>query len=596
MALGVLGVGLAYAGGRWHDGWAPALYWIGEITVFSPAAFVALSGRSSWGQRAGSVLIFAGAQSAITSAYSPTMFRYSDELQNYRALLNVLLFHHDFHLNYSLPVSSAYPGLQDVTAAMTQTTRLSPFVAGLILASIAYILLGAALLLLYRGLGCGDRVAAVAGLVYALGTEQGLLRMFVYEALAVPFLVLALHLATRSAEARVVRPRSWKQLAGLAFGCIAVVTLTHHVTAIAEVGLLALLGVAMATLRHHDLSARTMLLIDVAALGLLVIWIGVVAPTTLSYLGQPLENALSGAIAGHGAGTAAAPGATGGPVEHALSLAGPLLTVVAVPVAIALVWRRRATYSLLSRLWVVGGLLFFAALAVRVLAANGAELGGRMLTYTSLFSSFAIALVVDRLLCARQLPTVGSIGRHRQSSRHRGLRAATGLAVTILFLSGLLSGWPPYYERLPGTFHVDGFESGVDAANVSAAIWSQRALGTGNRVLGDFTAYTLWATLGDQDTVHGDNALYDAYQAATLSPQMAKAFEQLDVRYVETDERLAQQAPVTGSYFPAPGTAVRTKPLPPAALTKFDDAVGVSRIYDNGDIHLYDLRGSRYAS
>jgi len=35
-----------------------------------------------------------------------------------------------------------------------------------------------------------------------------------------------------------------------------------------------------------------------------------------------------------------------------------------------------------------------------------------------------------------------------------------------------------------------------------------------------------------------------------------------------------------------------TAPLPRAGLTKFDGVPGVSRVYDSGDIEIYDMRGA----
>jgi hypothetical protein len=59
------------------------------------------------------------------------------------------------------------------------------------------------------------------------------------------------------------------------------------------------------------------------------------------------------------------------------------------------------------------------------------------------------------------------------------------------------------------------------------------------------------------------------------------------------DLRMAEQLPADGAYYPGdPDTGRHTVPLPREGLTKFTDVPGVSRVYDSGDIQLYDMRGA----
>jgi hypothetical protein len=48
-----------------------------------------------------------------------------------------------------------------------------------------------------------------------------------------------------------------------------------------------------------------------------------------------------------------------------------------------------------------------------------------------------------------------------------------------------------------------------------------------------------------------------------------------------------------GVYFEdgEPATQPAGRPIPPSWLDKFDSLPGASRIYDNGDIRIYDLGG-----
>ena len=64
------------------------------------------------------------------------------------------------------------------------------------------------------------------------------------------------------------------------------------------------------------------------------------------------------------------------------------------------------------------------------------------------------------------------------------------------------------------------------------------------------------------------------------------------VRYIVVDHRLSRALPSVGSgnYFERgePGAGQHTTPIDPAALAKFDNLPLVSRVFDSGDIIIYD--------
>ena len=63
------------------------------------------------------------------------------------------------------------------------------------------------------------------------------------------------------------------------------------------------------------------------------------------------------------------------------------------------------------------------------------------------------------------------------------------------------------------------------------------------------------------------------------------------VRYVLVDRRLSSALPLVGVYTER-GEAANgpvTTPIDPAALGKYDLIPGVSRVYDSGNIQVYDI-------
>ena len=57
--------------------------------------------------------------------------------------------------------------------------------------------------------------------------------------------------------------------------------------------------------------------------------------------------------------------------------------------------------------------------------------------------------------------------------------------------------------------------------------------------------------------------------------------------------RLTEELPQTGVYFDRSelNEGPHERPIPAAYLTKFDSVDGVSRVFDSGNIRVYDLRG-----
>ncbi|TIY08240.1 MAG: hypothetical protein E5V18_06745 [Mesorhizobium sp.] len=79
------------------------------------------------------------------------------------------------------------------------------------------------------------------------------------------------------------------------------------------------------------------------------------------------------------------------------------------------------------------------------------------------------------------------------------------------------------------------------------------------------------------------------FEAETLRPDEFWALARSDIDFLLIDLRLTTAPPVLGFYF-EPWQRQGT-PLSGAELLKFNDIKGVTRIYDNGWIVIYDVRG-----
>jgi hypothetical protein len=88
----------------------------------------------------------------------------------------------------------------------------------------------------------------------------------------------------------------------------------------------------------------------------------------------------------------------------------------------------------------------------------------------------------------------------------------------------------------------------------------------------------------------GDASLDSVFFSPRLGPAQAAILHQWRIRYLVIDLRFSTSLPATGFYFDGaePGAYRHRSPIDPQGLTKFDGADGVSRLFDSGDIIIYD--------
>lgn len=560
-ALGVLVIAIAYAAGRSGRSWAEPLYWCGDVLVFLPLAVWVLAPGTP--HKAGAVVAQAAFQAFVRWMYSPAMFEFPDELQHRRTAEDILHHHALFTPSTALPVSPQFPGLEEITTGLMSVTGLGLHPAGVLVVSIAHVALSAAIFLVVCNF-VSERIAAAAALIFAVNPQHAFFNgLFVYEAVAFVFMGVALMVALRPVfRSRVELP--------LALVCLAAVAVTHHVTS--AVTVLVFLGLGLALCVTRDTRAKGVRLLGLGGAGaaMLAAWIVFVAPATYSYLSGPVSSVISGflnegSVKGRNELVHHA-----SPLTTAATLVGTGTMAVLVIAGFVLAWRRQV--DPLVRIFGVAALGFFAVLGIRVLASDGAELSGRLLTYEYLFAGVAAAITVT-----------GAWAKRRPWGAVVGV-----VAVVAVFIGNATSGWPAPYEVVPGKFHVDAFESGVTPAGVQAAKWIGANLPPHATVACDRTTCSLVGGYGTQDARADIPALF--YAPAFDEPTEALIPDN-GVDYVVTDDRLGSQQPITGRYFDQETAAQkRAIPFPRAALEKFAHVRRVDRVYDGGPVVIYDVR------
>ena len=583
LAFGTFLIAVGFAGGRSHSGWAPLPFWAGWGISILLLAVAITDPALSVGVRLLVVLMQAAQQSIVRWMYSPLRFTFPDELQHWRTASDILLFHHLFHTNPTLPVSPVFPGLEEVTTALVSLSHAGLFPAGTVIAATSHIALSAAVFYLYRRISGSDRIAGVAALLFALNPlHAGFDTMFIYGA---PALLLgAVVLEAILGEDALEQGGHAKTEGAVALVCLAGLIVTHHLTAAVIIGTLGVLAALLALLTGARQEAQRVALMFGAGVALAGAWVAFEARPVLKYLGAPLETVVTGVLHfGSHAGTVALPASSKGTLGSYITVVATGLMACLVLAGAVLLYRRRPADSdrALPRAFALCSLTYYGVLAVRLFAPDGAELSGRLLTFAALFTSVTVAFVL--------VPTWTLRDRLARLARPAAIAA-----ILVLFLGATESGWPAPWEQLPGSFHVAGFESGIDRQSVMAARWFAGNAGPNRRVLCDISICTLLGAYARADPLAEESHIY---YAPRMTPAIANTLHRRGVEYVVVDLRMSRESPIADHFFQTTSSqaGAREPPVSFAALTKFQHYPGIHLVYDSGPIQIYDVSEVRHA-
>jgi hypothetical protein len=472
-----------------------------------------------------------------------------------------------------------YPGLEAFTAMFASLSGLPIPIAGLLVIGFARALLIVGLFILFERAGGSSRTAGLAVLIYT--ANQSFLYFdaaFSYESLAIALAAVVLvALTSRSIEA----PSAARALNLVAMIAIAAVVVTHHVTSYAMVGFLVLWVGASFVLRRPSVDGAAPL--AAAAFGIVAVggWFVLVAPMTAGYLGPHFQAAiqdLTALVTGSSTGRQLfqdASGVQASAAERVVTYGAVALTLAGLTLGFWTMFRSKVRRPLAVTLGLVA-LAYPASLLLR-LTPGGAETAAR----TSAFAYVGIGFVVA---------TWGiTLGAPRLSALWRSRLAATGSV--IVFAGGVTVGIPPW-TRLPYPYRPAADARSVEPEGIDAAQWALGHLGANHLFVSDRTNRQLLGAYGLEDALrtNADNILL------STDPALARRLiAHSHVDYVLVDQRLTQAVPLVAGYvITGELNGIRwTSPLDPRALAKFDSLDGVDKIFDSGDIQIYDVRAIR---
>ncbi|GAB1715075.1 MAG: hypothetical protein NTAFB05_01170 [Nitrobacter sp.] len=600
-ATALLLIAEGHGAGRRGDGtMALLLFWSGVGILVIPISLRIAGPRVARGERFFLLFLLVEALFFSKILHSPTSFVGHDEFLHWIAADDLLTARRLFLSNPLLEIGPSYPALEILTTAIVNLTGLSIFAAGTLLLAVLRGTFVAALFLFYEKLTGSARLAAIASLVY-MGCSTFVLfeAMFSYESLGI--VLCALIFAVEASSRTLAGPPRLKAV-GLIVLLLAALAVTHHLSA--AYAAIYLGAVALLEIMHRDGWTRTeakfAVFIATVAVALPILWMEVSGAHIANYLGPIVEGGvknvlgiLHGLLSTHRVTeTASVPHQPFG--VRLITMLAILLTAAGLAtgffrsLALATPRERRtgwlAIREILGRRWQDSRLVFLTILAfgfpVSVafrLSGGGWEVGNRMGT----LAFFGVGLVV-----------AVSILHYWQRRRpsHGWRRSAPPLALVIIVLGGITSAT---LNPIQGRYKVGADDQSIEPMGIETARWTKTWLGPGNRFVSDRINRLLLAGYGRQDVRLAVSQGVDAgrvFRAPKLDSDEYWALAKGDIEFLLVDLRLSTNLPVLGFYF-EPWEQKPTTPLSAAALLKFNNIKGITRIYDNGYIVIYDVRG-----
>lgn len=558
-----------------------ALFWIAMLGLVAIAAFRLASPAPARRERIGIVAIIAVTLYVEKVIRDPFTFLISDEFIHAYNAQRILDTGHLFGSNPLLPVATDYPGLPATTSAVASLTGLDVFGAGLLVIGAARLLLTVSLFLLFEEISRSPRIAGLAALLYAAHPNYLFFTaQHAYESLALPIAVFVMASVAKwmRPEDRVAR-RGWAVAASIATIAVA---MTHHLTTYALLAFLVAASLAHLLVARGRGTANPWPFALVCA-GATIGWLTFVASATVGYLTFIFTRAVKAAVQTalneretrqlfESDSSAATPPVE--QLEQLVALASVVVIAIAMPIAVREIWSRYR--SPVALVFAAAGLGYLAMLSLR-LVPRAWEVGNRASEFLFLGVAFALALVAVR---------------GADLFRPFLARAVVTGVVVIVFAGGVIAGWPRDL-RLGLPYRVVAGSRVLEPQGAAAARWSRSRLGAGRRFAADESNARLLMARGQFAFAGRTFSLDEMLEEERLAPWMVDVLRDLRVRYVAVDRRRIRTDRLAAYFFSSP-RAAGAGLFHRASYEKFIRQPGVSKIFDGGDIAIYDLRGLRY--
>lgn len=634
-ACGLLLVAVANTLSRSGVDWAEPLFWAGLLTLVGPFIVRLASAGVVRRERIGLVVLLGLMLYLAKIMHSPFGFTFADELIHTYNTLGILEADALFRANPILAVTPLYPGLETVAAALASLSGLNAFGAGILVVGAARLVMTLALYLFYEQVSGSARAAGFAAMLYMANANFLYFNaQFSYESLALPLAVLVLLAAARRESTRDKSQRfGFTVIVALVMGAV---VMTHHMSSYFLTTFLVIWALAPYAIRLAILPlARRLILwyanqashrrlfrylaersewilrpinqawaklgegreiytrhgpgwLAVFAVAASLAWLILIASPTISYLSPVLSRAILSIfnmIAGEEAARQLFQSSSGyvAPLwERAAGLGSVLLCLLGLPFGLRSIWQRHLG-KVIALALTGAALAYFGMLGLRFSTAAW-ETGNRASEFLYIGLAFVVALGGLELWQSRQTKGL--------------LRLVVVASVAVIFMGGVIAGWPPQL-RLSQPYRVAVGGRIIEPQGVAAAQWSRSFLGRGNIIGADISNALLMLVHGEQHAYAGRwPDTEDILETPEMPDWQKEIIQRWQIRFFVVDRRLIGRNNMAGLYFDQTGGGPipSTRLLPPEIYEKFDRETNVNRIFDSGNIVIYDVSVLSYVA
>ncbi|CAN5696708.1 hypothetical protein BH24ACT5_BH24ACT5_28490 [soil metagenome] len=594
-AAGLLVVTIGDAASRSGRFDGHALFWLGILLIILPIVWRVLINGVSRSERLALVVTAGLCLYAVKVVRDPFAFTFADEFVHQHNTNEVLRTGSLFGDNSILPITPYYPGLPTATATVAALTGLSTFAAGLVVVGSARLIATIALFLLIETLLHSDRAAAAGVLAYvSVPNYLYFSAQFAYESLALPLAMLFMAaVARREHAADDCESKTWT---ALAVGIAPAVVMTHHLTSYALLATLIAISALSRAVRWVAMrrtppesvpskvggSAPVALTVTLATM--VIGWLVLAGRRTAGYLSPVVNEAIAqtwGVLAQEAppralfqstAETDAGNAVVAPTWERLAGLGSVAVLVVWIPLGL-LALRRRHEWSPTLLLLAVAAVAYLGTFPLRFVPAAWE---------TAARASEFLFIVVAAIVAA----TLALAGQSERWLRRLIATAAVGVLVT----GGAVAGWPTD-RRLAAPYRLRVGDTTIEPEVIAFGRWSAVALPHGQRIASEQSDARVLQLYGGHYAVAGRNPdVQDILHLPTFDDWMYELLREQRFRYVAVDRRLVSADNMAGYFFApegSPGAADRA----PEMQIKFD-RVGAERVFDSGDIVLFDMEAA----
>lgn len=582
MAIGLACVSISNILARSESANAAYYYYIGLVLIVLPVSVRFISSNVTQSEAIGMLLVFGTMTYLASYLRSPIVFKGFDDSLHWRTASDILYSHHLFTPNTMLPVSPLYPGLESVTTALVNLSGLSIFDAASVILLVSRLIMVLALFLLYRELSGGSvRTAGIATLVYTgSSTYMYFESQFGYESLALPLVLLGLFMMLRRRSIQGLPRWNWNiLLMGLLFSVVA----THHMTTYAFLLILVLWICAdiIAVLLKEQSTAPFWVLVLLMAM--IWVWAGAISTNTNSYLSPIINgavNSLFNLLTGQSPARVLFQDSAGeGAVllERVITISSVLFLGFGLLFGLWQWWLHYKRQALSITLMLLA--ISYPLLPIMRLSEGAWDMAHRASGFVFIGLGFIAGLGMV------QFPLPAKFVRIRQ--------IAVVISLCIIFMGGVFAGTSPG-SRVDQPYRPAAGPRSIDNQTVSTADWARQVLGPNHRIAADRTLSQVLGAYGMQRMVTNLNdkiSISGIFLRFKLTPSDYFVIHEADIAYLVIDDRITTVLSTYGYYFESweDGIVHYMPPVSSEVLEKFDYISSVSRIYDSGNITIYDI-------